>query len=148
MGVSKITKRWLATGTALFLVCGGLMLGGVRAVSAVSADEFGLNAATQGTYFQSNKQVLGASSVEAVIGKAISVFLGLLGVIFFLLLFYGGAIWMLAMGDSSKVDKSKDILISATIGIILVLSAYAISSFVFELLLAKTPAATTAPAAP
>jgi len=45
---------------------------------------------------------------------------------------YGGFTWMLAAGDSGKVQKGKDILIWATIGIVVIFSAYAVVRFVLE----------------
>ncbi|MCK4539930.1 hypothetical protein KAU09_02120 [Candidatus Parcubacteria bacterium] len=38
---------------------------------------------------------------------------------------YGGFTWMLAAGSSEKVQKGKDILIWATLGLVVIFSAYA-----------------------
>lgn len=66
----------------------------------------------------------------AVIGRLIQLFLGFLGVIFLILVLYAGFIWMTAAGDEKKVASAKNILMSAVVGLVVILAAYAISSFV------------------
>jgi hypothetical protein len=65
-----------------------------------------------------------------VISIVINTALGLLGVIFLTLLVYAGYIWMTAGGDESKVEKSKQTIGHALIGLLIVLCAYAIANFV------------------
>lgn len=77
---------------------------------------------------------LGDADLMAIIGKIIAVVLSVLGVIFLVLMVYAGAIWMTAGGDGKRVDKAKGILINAVVGLVIVLSAYAISTFVLNLL--------------
>ncbi|MEK7632475.1 MAG: pilin [Patescibacteria group bacterium] len=77
---------------------------------------------------------LGTDSLMTIIGRVINVVLSLLGVIFLILLVYAGAIWMTAGGDGKKVDKAKGILINAVVGLLITMSAYAISVFVINLL--------------
>jgi hypothetical protein len=48
---------------------------------------------------------------------------------------------MTAFGVSDKVEKAKDILIHAAIGLVIVLAAYAISKFVFGALTGENPSA-------
>ena len=55
---------------------------------------------------------------------------GLLGVLFLGMVIYGGYNWMSSMGDDEKVNEGKSTLIWATLGLIVVIGAYAISSFV------------------
>lgn len=66
------------------------------------------------------------------IGIVIQSLLGLLGVIFILLIIYAGIIWMLAEGEEAKVEKAQRILKNAIIGLVVVVSAYAISYFVIS----------------
>ncbi len=73
---------------------------------------------------------LSSASIFDIIGTLINVFLGLLGVVFLLLVLYAGFLWMTAGGDDGKVEKAKKILINATIGIVITLSSYAITSFI------------------
>ncbi len=75
---------------------------------------------------------ISSKSVPEVIGDIVGVVLSLLGVAFFLLILYAGILWMTAFGVADKAEKAKEILIQASVGLIIVLSAYAISSFVFK----------------
>ena len=70
------------------------------------------------------------TSLPAIVGKVIGVFLVLLGVIFLGLIVYAGFMWMIAAGNEDKVTKSKDTMRRAVIGLIIVIGAYAISQFI------------------
>ena len=69
---------------------------------------------------------------EVVIGRIVQSLILVIGVIFGLLVIYGGYLWMIARGSEELVKKAKGILETAVIGIILVVGAYAITSFVVE----------------
>ena len=71
-------------------------------------------------------------SMPEIIGALIGTFLSLLGIIFLVLILYGGFIWMISGGNEFKVAKAKKILTNAVIGLIIVLSAYSITYFVFN----------------
>lgn len=72
------------------------------------------------------------ADLTETIGKLIGVLLSFLGVIFLLLIIYAGFTWMTARGDSKAVDKAKDMLVTSVVGLVILLSAYAISSFVID----------------
>jgi hypothetical protein len=74
------------------------------------------------------------ASVGSIVAMVIKAFLGLLGVIFIILMVLAGYNWMTAAGDEQKVEKAKDEIKRAIIGLIIVTSAYAISYFVFKAL--------------
>lgn len=69
-------------------------------------------------------------SLAQMIGKGVNVVLGMLGLILVVLIIYAGFIWTTAQGDSKKVDKAKDMIKQAVIGLIIVFAAYAIAQFV------------------
>lgn len=73
-----------------------------------------------------------------MIGNLINIFLGFLGIVFLVLTLYAGFLWMTAQGDDSKVKKAKDMLTQAIIGLIIIVAAYAISSFVMGSLINAT----------
>ena len=82
-------------------------------------------------------QNIGISNVGAPWGLAariINVVLSLVGVLFFLLIVYAGFLWMTSAGNSARVDKAKKIFSSAFIGLVIVLMAYYLVDFVFEIL--------------
>ncbi len=66
----------------------------------------------------------------SIISTIIKTILSLLGVIFLCLMVYGGSMWMTASGKEERVNKAKDLIQAAIIGLIIVVSAYAISIFV------------------
>jgi hypothetical protein len=70
------------------------------------------------------------SSLPTLIGGIISVLLGSMGIIFVFFIVQAGILYMTAGGDSAKVDKAKKLITNAVIGLIIVVGAYAISSFV------------------
>jgi len=73
--------------------------------------------------------------ITSKIGDIISYILGFVGIIFLILTIAGGLMWMTAGGSEERVAKAKKLIVNATIGIILVFSAYAITYFVTETLL-------------
>lgn len=92
------------------------------------------------------QEVAGANSTFAIVGKIVGVGLSLVGIVFFGLTLFAGIYWMTARGDSSRVDKAKDTLESAIIGLIIVMAAYAIVNFVFTNLSIQEPNANTSAA--
>lgn len=68
----------------------------------------------------------------------IDVALSFLGVVFVLLTVYGGYMWMTASGNDEQVQKGKKIITAAIIGLVIVVSAYAISWFVINQLGGQT----------
>src|SRR3989339_514292 len=78
------------------------------------------------------KQIITLSCLIAVlVGTVVKAFLSLLGIIFIGLVIYGGYNWMTARGDEAKVNKAKEVIQNAVIGLIITISAYAIWDFVF-----------------
>ena len=63
------------------------------------------------------------------IGKIVGIALSFLGVVFFILIIYAGYLWMFSMGNEQTVTKAKEIIIAAVIGLVIVLAAYAITSY-------------------
>lgn len=72
----------------------------------------------------------GDVSLPEAVGSAISIVLSLVGVIFLVLMVYAGVLWLTARGDESQVDKSRKIIASTVIGLILTISAYSITFLV------------------
>jgi heme/copper-type cytochrome/quinol oxidase subunit 2 len=69
-------------------------------------------------------------TLPEIIGLLINVVLGFLGIVFLVLLLYAGFLWMTAAGDEQKVKKARDMIFQAVIGLVIVVAAFAISSFV------------------
>jgi hypothetical protein len=73
-------------------------------------------------------------SLEIMIGKAIQVFLGILGILFLGITIWAGFQWMTAGGNTKKIEEAKAWLMNGVIGLVIILSAYAISSYVVSTL--------------
>jgi hypothetical protein len=79
-----------------------------------------------------------STDIETLVGMVITTFLSLLGVIFLILIVYGGYLWFIARGDESKIEKARATITNSIIGLIIVLAAYAITYFVIDKLIAGT----------
>ncbi len=78
------------------------------------------------------------NNVNSLIAIIIRTALSLLGVIFLALLVYGGYLWMTDKGNEDQVKRARNLISAAVIGLIIVLSAYAISIFVLDQLASQT----------
>lgn len=72
------------------------------------------------------------TTLSEIIGTVVSAFLSLLGIIFIVLVILAGHNWMTASGNEEKLTKAKESLWRATIGLIIVVGAFAIWTFVFS----------------
>ena len=73
-----------------------------------------------------------STDLSQKIGNIISYVLGLVGVVFLVLIIMGGVQWMVGgeKGEKEKIGKAQSLIKNATIGLIIVLSAYVITFFV------------------
>ncbi|MCF6276966.1 MAG: pilin [Candidatus Magasanikbacteria bacterium] len=92
----------------------------------VLADDYGLSKTA------SAAGLAGNSDLTALVGNIIGSALSLVGVVFFILMVYGGFLWMTARGKEDIVNKAKDTIIAAVIGLIIVFASYALTSFIFS----------------
>lgn len=74
-----------------------------------------------------------AYNPATVIAKVISVLLSILGTIALLMFIYAGFSWMTAMGNDARVKKAKDIMLSSTIGLVIIFISYIAAGFLLEL---------------
>ncbi|RMD50431.1 hypothetical protein D6827_04035 [Candidatus Parcubacteria bacterium] len=122
MRVNKIFKVVIRA-LAIFVLAMPLFINFTASVKAQGSDNLDAVQETSG---------LADVSLPELIGKIINVFLSILGIVFLVLILYAGFLWMTAGGDGDKVDKAKKVMINATIGLVIVLSSYAISSFIIN----------------
>lgn len=78
------------------------------------------------------------ASLPAIVGNIIYGALSLTGIVFVILMIYGGYVWMQARGNQEDVKKAKDIITSAIIGIVLIGLAFAITNFVIGQIIKST----------
>ena len=83
-----------------------------------------------------------SGAMYTIVGKVVGIVVGLLGLILAVFIVYGGAMWMTSGGNEEQIKKAKAMIINAIIGLVIVLLAYAISSFIIDKLagaVATTP---------
>lgn len=69
-----------------------------------------------------------------IIGRIINIVLGFLGVILLILFLYAGFLWMTAGESAAKVEQAKTIMKNAVIGLVIIVAAFAITSYIMKLL--------------
>jgi len=72
----------------------------------------------------------GDITIQVLIGKIINATLGIVGSLALLMFIYGGFTWMMASGNQQAVQKGKDILTWATVGLVVIFASYALVNFV------------------
>ena len=145
-----LTKKHIGyfLGMVATLAIGVFMFMGVHDVSAqalTSDDLFGGEDYT-GDEFASSAG-LGDTELVDTIANIIRIALGFLGVIAVVIILLGGFKWMTAGGNDDKVKKAKQLIFSGIIGLVIVISAYAIATFVIDSIIDAT-STDTAPVPP
>jgi hypothetical protein len=92
--------------------------------ATVATDSFGLG--------YGDSTGLGSRDVRETVASIISVALGLLGIIALVGIIYGGFVMMTSGGNEEKSGSGRKAIISGIIGLAIILSAYAITSFVLN----------------
>jgi len=127
--INKNIKNFIIGGLFLFsllfycnvpLVFGQTSTGGTYDFKKQS----GLSSAAQTAGYETGTS---ASSLETIISQTIYAILGLVGLIFFGYLIYGGYIWMTARGNEEKIKQASSTLMNSILGLVVTLGAYAIS---------------------
>lgn len=110
-----------------------LILGSIGIFSFVYAqsDPYGLRATAEEAGIKPQGQ---EQDISTLVGNVIGTALSMVAVLFFVLMIYGGILWMTARGDDGQTKKAFDTITAAVIGIAIVLSSYAITTFAFNTL--------------
>ena len=123
----RITKN-----THIILIGYLLLISLLTPAFVFAADSYGLDTAAKEAGFTKMEIYVKHKTAMDIAADAVGIGLSFVGIIFFLLMLYAGFQWMMAMGNSEKAEKSKDMIEAAVIGLIIVLAAYAIATFVFK----------------
>ncbi len=78
------------------------------------------------------------TTLAETIGLVVKATLSMVGVIFLLLMFYAGYLWMTARGEEEMTKKAQKIIISSVIGLIIVVASYTVTNFIVFAILSKT----------
>ncbi len=108
-----------------------LIVSGV--VTDVAAQSYGLKDTARLSGYNQNQDIYG------LIGAVVNIILGSLSIIFFGLVLFAGVRWMTANGREEYIEKAKSILSASVIGLVVVLSAYGISTFIINRLQVRPP---------
>lgn len=114
------------------LAIGVSLLAGAFVVPAVNAQ------VTSGLNAVGNSIALSATDPRIIAARIINVALGFLGIVFLGIILYAGFLWMTAGGDPAKVTKAKGWIRNGVIGLIIILSSWAIAYYVINVLLNAT----------
>lgn len=68
--------------------------------------------------------------IPGLIGRVINGVLGIVGSLALLMFIYGGLLWMTSAGNDEKVKQGKDVLIWATLGLLIIFASYALVNFI------------------
>jgi len=106
-----------------------------------------LGFATQANTGGINAEVV---KIEPLAGRIAKGVFSLGGLLFFLLVFYGGYTWLMARGEEEEIKKAQNIIIAACIGLFIMVGSYAITNFVLTRMLgnASDGGGKTAPSGP
>lgn len=115
----------------LFIFVFGLIVFAVGANFALAQADFG-------TEEVASTISLTQSDPREIIGRIIQIALSFLGVIALLLIMYAGFLWTTSNGDEDKISQAKQILKNAVIGLIIILSAWGITTFILTKLFGAT----------
>lgn len=116
-------KYFFAIGLVLVLVSSFFVVDMVYAKKT-------LNDAQPALSSVSGKSGITEGSVSTIIGNLARGVLSLAGIIFFILAVYAGMIWMTARGNEERVTKARNTLIASIIGLVILVSSYAITNFI------------------
>ncbi len=94
-------------------------------VAHAQEDTFGVQEFEQTT-------LLTSRDIRVVIARIINAILGLLGILTLGVVIYGGVVIMTSGGNEQRVELGKKILINGTIGLAIILSAFAITRFIIN----------------
>lgn len=79
---------------------------------------------------KANYDVSGKTNLYTLITTIVQGVLAALAIVFFVFITYAGILWMKARGNEASVTEAKDMIFSATIGLIIIMSAYGLTTYI------------------
>ncbi|MFZ2804680.1 MAG: pilin [Patescibacteria group bacterium] len=108
----------------------------IPAVALAQADT--LNTNDLGVNAIQSSIKLGSGDIRQTAAQIINVALGFLGIIAVVIVLLGGFKYMIAGGNEEKTSEARKLIVSGIIGLAIILSAWAITSFVISRLVTAT----------
>lgn len=116
-----IMKMWKAVSIAsLFVFC----------IPMIALTAYTVNDASLFLETTAERTGVPLENVETITGRIVRGAAGAVGTLFFVLMIYGGYLWMTARGSEEQVTKARNIIIAAIIGLVIVVGAYAATTFI------------------
>ena len=81
---------------------------------------------------------LGERDPRDIAASVIRVILGFLGIVAVIIILLGGFKWMTAGGNEDKVGEAKKLITAGIIGLVIIVAAFAIATFVLNSLISAT----------
>jgi hypothetical protein len=132
--MKRLSFRAFAALAVSILAFGGIA-GGLPAVHAQTAPTEVTDAGLQQVGSVVN---LSAADPRTIVVRIINVALSVIAIILVSIIIYAGFLWMTSGGDATKTEKAKKYIQNAIIGLLIILSAWAITKFVISALLDAT----------
>ncbi len=88
---------------------------------------------------------LGKQDIRITVVKIIRIFLGFLGIIAVFVVMYAGWLWMSSEGNPEQISRAKRVLSNGIVGVIIILSSFAITSFILNKLMEATGSIPSSP---
>ncbi len=97
---------------------------------AVDIRSIGLDRAAEGIFKEGD--------IPQLVGGVLNGLFAVLGLVFLVLMVYGGMLWMLSEGKEKKTNEARGFIFHSVVGLILILAAFAITNFVVGQLTEQT----------
>jgi hypothetical protein len=130
--MTQITKK--ITGLAVSLALAAAVLSPVAALAQgdLTIEDTGVTA------IEESGLKLSGGDVRQTAARLINVALGFLGIVAVVIVIIGGFQYMLSGGNEEKTSAARKLMISGIIGLAIILSAWAITTFVLSRLIEAT----------
>lgn len=76
-----------------------------------------------------------SQDLKVTIENIVKIIVGFLGIITILIILAGGFKWMTSAGNEDKIGEAKKLISAGVVGLVIVLAAYAIATFVINSLI-------------
>ncbi|PIR02875.1 MAG: hypothetical protein COV60_03280 [Candidatus Magasanikbacteria bacterium CG11_big_fil_rev_8_21_14_0_20_43_7] len=117
----KIIANILFLSVVVFVLFGTLQI--VHAKKTISDAGSALTSVT-------NQTGVAKTDLPSVFATLIKGALQLVGIIFFILMFYAGFRWLTAAGEQDRIDSARKTLVAASVGLVIVVGSYAFTNFI------------------
>lgn len=117
---------------------GSLGLAASLAIPSIALASDDLNTNDLGVDAIQSSIKLGSGDVRQTAARIINTALGFLGIIAVVIVLLGGFKYMIAGGNEEKTSEARKLIVSGIIGLAIILSAWAITSFVISRLVTAT----------